>query len=193
MRGVFRLTLLSGMSAFERGAFQNRTEHRLGLGDVRDRIVRFVAEAPTDSYHFIIGTDSQGHRGYTKFATGIVIYRLGRGAWACHRSFAFPEELTTIREKLMLETILSQEVARLFDPAELRSYLRPHALNGKPEATLSAYIDIDAGTVPQVNKTAEYVQEMADQVAKTGNYVPRVKPYSYAASAYANRYTKKPF
>ncbi|MBO9597550.1 MAG: ribonuclease H-like YkuK family protein [Cohnella sp.] len=187
------MTMLHSLSALERVTFQNQTERKLGLDDVRERIVRYVADAPEEQYHFIIGTDSQGHRGYTKFATGVVLHRLGQGAWACYRQFVFPRQLTTIREKLMLETILSLEVARRFDPDDLRSGRISIAPYDTPRASvsLSAYIDIDAGTVPQVNKTAECVREMVELVTVTGNYEPRVKPYAYAASSYANRHTKK--
>ncbi len=173
------MTMLHSLAALEHVAFQNQTERKLGLNDVRERVARYVADAPEASYHFIIGTDSQGHRGYTKFATGIVIHRLGQGAWGCYRQFAFPRQLTTIREKLMLETILSLEVARRFDPSGL----------GAP-ADLAAYIDIDAGTVPRINRTAECVQEMVELVSVMRKYEPRVKPYAYAASSYANRHTK---
>ncbi|MFC5530931.1 ribonuclease H-like YkuK family protein [Cohnella yongneupensis] len=187
------MTMLHSMCAPERIVFQNKTERGLGLEDVRERVLQFVAEAPASNYHFIIGTDSQVHRGYTKFATGVVIHRLGQGAWACYRQFAVPRELTKIREKLMLETIFSQQIAHRFDPDELRSCLKPQTLNAKSGASLLAFIDIDAGTVMHVNKTAQYVQEMADCVLSTGQYAPRVKPYAYAASSYANRYTKRPF
>ena len=186
------MTMLHSLAELSLVAFQNQTERKLGLDDVRERVARYVAEAPEENYHFIIGTDSQGHHGYTKFATGVVIHRLGQGAWACYRQFAFPRQLTTIREKLMLETILSLTVARHLDPDEFRRIRQSIASHEKPgaSASLHAYIDIDAGTVPQVNKTAECVQEMVEMVAVTGNYEPRVKPYAYAASSYANRHTK---
>lgn len=186
------MTMLHSLSALDRVAFQNQTERGLGIEDVLDRVVRFVSEAPTEDYHFIVGTDCQVHRGHTKFATGIVVHRLGKGVWACYRQFAIPRELTTIREKLMLETTLSQRVACQFDPETLRACLRPPPPNAKGGATLRAYIDIDAGTVQQVNRTAEFVQEMAERVEAMGQYAPRVKPYACAASSYANRYTKRP-
>ncbi len=186
------MTMLHSLSALDRIAFQNKTERGLAVADVLERVVRFVSEAPTEDYHFLVGTDSQVHRGHTKFATGIVVHRLGIGVWACHRQFAVPRELTTIREKLMLETTLSQRVACQFDLALLRDCLKRHP-NASAEPTLRGYIDIDAGTVSHVNRTAEYVREMADRVEAMEHYAPRVKPDASAASAYANRYTKRPF
>ncbi|MGG1311492.1 ribonuclease H-like YkuK family protein [Cohnella laeviribosi] len=172
--------------------FQNLSESRLSVDDVMVRITRFIAQDPKSAYHFVIGTDSQVHRGYTKFVTGIVIHRLGKGAWACYRQLALPRELTSVKEKLSLETSFSQSVASCFDEAALarmEELLLPYVYQG---AMLETFIDIDAGTEPIVNKTSLYVQEMVERVEAMGSYAPRVKPDAFVASAYANRYTKKP-
>jgi uncharacterized protein len=172
--------------------FQNLSESGLSLADVYLRILRFIREDPRAVYHFVIGTDSQVFRKHTKFVTGVVIYRQGKGAWACYRHIAVPRAITSIREKLALETSFSEKVADYFDPetiGRMEDILLPFAYQG---ASLRTYIDIDAGTVPVVNETALYVQEMMSRVEATGMYVPRVKPEAYAASCYANRFTKKP-
>jgi predicted RNase H-related nuclease YkuK (DUF458 family) len=182
--------MMNTISKVDELSFQNVTESNLTLEDVLGRILRFMTQDPKGAYHFVIGTDSQVHRGHTKFVTGIVIYRLGRGAWACYRQLAVPRELTSIREKLTLETSFSQRVAGYFDPYVVRrmeEILVPHIYQG---VTLETFIDIDAGTDPVINKTALYVQEMVDRVEAMEMYAPRVKPEAYAASTYANRYTK---
>ncbi|MEI7026876.1 ribonuclease H-like YkuK family protein [Paenibacillus sp. y28] len=171
--------------------FQNVSERSLSLQEVQDRIMQFMSQDPKALYHFVIGTDSQVHRGYTKFVTGIIIHRLGKGAWACYSQVAIPRELTSIKEKLVLETTLSQRVAGFFAEGpltQMEELLLPHVYQG---AMLYSYIDIDAGTEPVVNQTSLYVQEMVDRVEAMGMYSPRVKPYSYGASAYANRFTKQ--
>lgn len=171
--------------------FQNTTESNLTLDDVMQRILRFIAQDPKAVYHFVIGTDSHVHRGYTKFVTGIVIRRVGQSAWACYRQVVVPRELRSIREKLALETSFSQQVAAYFDAEAVRrmeELLLPYVYQG---AMLEMYIDIDAGTEPIVNKTSRYVQEMVKRVEAMGHYAPRVKPEAYVASAYANRYTKR--
>nr|WP_306220651.1 ribonuclease H-like YkuK family protein [Cohnella sp. WQ 127256] len=171
-------------------SFQNLTESDLSLDLVLERILQFIAQEPKGAYQFIIGTDSQVHRGHTKFVTGIVINRIGKGAWACNRQLAVPRQLTSIREKLALETSFSQRLASFFDIAavsQMENLLMPYVYQG---ATLETYIDIDAGTEPDINKTALYVQEMIDRVEAMGIYAPRVKPESCVASSYANRFTK---
>jgi predicted RNase H-related nuclease YkuK (DUF458 family) len=122
--------------------------------------------------------------------TGIVIHRIGKGAWACYRQLALPRQLTSIREKLTLETSFSQRVAGYFDACavtRMEELVLPHVYQG---AMLETFIDIDAGTEPVINKTALYVQEMVDRVEAMGMYAPRVKPDACVASAYANRFTK---
>jgi predicted RNase H-related nuclease YkuK (DUF458 family) len=188
--GVIDLTMMNTISMSDELSFQNVTESNLSLELVLRRILRFITQDPKCTYHFVIGTDSQVHRGYTKFVTGIVIYRLGKGAWACYRQIAVPRELISIKEKLTLETSFSQRVAGFFDVnavTQMEEPLLPYVYQG---AMLETYIDIDAGTEPVINKTALYVQEMVDRVEAMGMYAPRVKPDAYAASSYANKYTK---
>jgi len=186
------MALMRTISKWDDLTFQNLSERGMSLEQVRDRIWRFMSKDPQGTYHFVIGTDSQVHRGHTKFVTGIVIHRVGRGAWACYRPLAIPRQLTSIREKLCLETSFSQRVALFFEDegalARMEQLLLPYAYQG---ATLSTYIDIDAGTEPVVNKTARYVQEMVDKVEAMGSFAPRVKPEACVASSYANRYTKQ--
>ncbi|WP_080834692.1 ribonuclease H-like YkuK family protein [Cohnella massiliensis] len=180
------------IAASDEMVFQNLSESRLSVDDVMDRIVKFMARDPQSVYHFVIGTDSQVHRGHTKFVTGIVVHRLGKGAWACYRQLALPRELTSIKEKLTLETSLSQSVAHCFGEeaiGRMEELLLPYVYQG---AMLETYIDIDAGTEPIVNKTSLYVQEMVERVEAMGSYAPRIKPDSIVASSYANRFTKKP-
>lgn len=172
--------------------FQNVTERRLSFDDVLQRILRFMAQDPASLYHFVIGSDSQVYCGYTKFVTGIVIHRPGKGAWACYRQVIVPREMTSVKEKLSMETSLSQEVASYFagDAVhQMEEVLLPYVYQG---ASLQSFIDIDAGTRPIVNKTSLYVQEMVERVEAMGIYRARVKPESVVASSYANRYTKNP-
>ncbi|TVY03345.1 hypothetical protein FPZ45_03590 [Cohnella terricola] len=185
------MTMMSTISKWDDLYFQNLSECGMSLDLVLERILRFISIDPKGSYQFIIGTDSQVHPGYTKFVTGIVIRRVGRGAWACYRQLAIPRQLASVREKLTLETSFSQRVAGYFEENALRNMgeiILPYAHQG---ATLETYIDIDAGMEPVISKTASYVHEMMEKVEGMGSYAPRVKPEAYVASSYANRYTKQ--
>lgn len=147
---------------------------------------------PAATYKFIIGTDCQVHSGHTKFITGVVIQRLGKGAWACYRQVIVHRALHSIKEKLSMETALSEEIATYFDEAkreDMENIVLPHLYQG---ASFDMYIHIDAGDDENKNRTAKYVQEMVTRVESVG-MVPVIKPDCYVASAYANRFSKKPY
>ncbi|MCM3748454.1 ribonuclease H-like YkuK family protein [Paenibacillus pasadenensis] len=173
--------------------FHNVKEQHMSVDEVAERLLRFVAEDPRASYHFAIGTDCQVHPNHTKFITGLVLHRIGRGAWACYRPYVLGRELDSIHEKLAFETTLSQEMAAYLEELSvvrrMEELLLPHVYQG---AELCTFIDIDAGTEPCVSPTALYVQEMVARIQTIGSYVARVKPEAYVASSYANRFTKRP-
>jgi predicted RNase H-related nuclease YkuK (DUF458 family) len=170
--------------------FRNTSEKSLSLEQVHERIIRFIKLDPKAAYKFIIGTDCQVHKGYTQFITGVVIQRPGNGAWACYRQVIIPRPFVSIKEKLSTETALSEEVALFFSEdkrKEMEDIVLPFVYKG---SSLDAYIHIDAGSDPVKNKTALYVAEMVLRVESLG-MVAVIKPDSYVASAYANRYSKK--
>ncbi|UJF35424.1 ribonuclease H-like YkuK family protein [Paenibacillus hexagrammi] len=171
--------------------FRNTTEQGLTIDDVHHRILRFMRLDPTGTYRFIIGTDCQVHAGYTKFISGIVIQRMGKGAWACYRQVFIPRALRSVREKLSTETALSEEIAMYISEdkrKEMEDIVVPYIYKG---ASIDMFIHIDAGADVLRNKTAPFVDEMMRRVESVG-MVPVIKPDCYAASSYANRYTKKP-
>ncbi|TXK75944.1 ribonuclease H-like YkuK family protein [Paenibacillus sp. N3.4] len=172
--------------------FRNTTERGLSLNMVHERILHFMRLDTQATYKFIIGTDCQVHPGHTKFITGIVIQRMGKGAWACYRQVIVQRALHSIREKLSMETALSEEIAMFFDESKRRSMediVLPNVYQG---ASFDMYIHIDAGDDRNKNRTAKYVQEMISRVETMG-MVPVIKPDCYVASSYANRYSKTPF
>jgi predicted RNase H-related nuclease YkuK (DUF458 family) len=59
-------------------------------------------------------------------------------------------------------------------------------------ASVEMFIHIDAGKDKLKNKTAMFVEEMVRRVESMG-MVPVIKPDSYVASSYANRFSKKPY
>ncbi|MNI20122.1 hypothetical protein D3C73_735810 [compost metagenome] len=169
--------------------FTNTTERRIEIDTVFSRIKSFMRREPHATYNLIIGTDGHVHRGFTKMITGIIIRRENRGAWACYRQVIIPREIMSVRDKLSTETSLSEEIACYFDDqkrSQLEDILLPFVYHG---AALDNFIHIDAGHDKAVSKTALYVSEMVDRVESLG-WLPVIKPDSYAASSYADRYSK---
>jgi predicted RNase H-related nuclease YkuK (DUF458 family) len=172
--------------------FRNTTEKGLSLEKVHERILHFMRLEPKANYKFIIGTDCQVHPGHTKFITGIVIQRMGKGAWACYRQVILPRALHSVKEKLSSETFYSEEIALFFQErrrCEMEDIVLPYLYQGD---SFEMYIHIDAGSDELRNKTAMYVDEMVRRVESVG-MVPVIKPDSYVASSYANKFSKKPY
>ncbi|MFP3813803.1 ribonuclease H-like YkuK family protein, partial [Bacillus sp. SIMBA_005] len=71
----------------------------------------FVQKDPRSSYVLSIGTDSQVYRDYTKFITALHLHRTGKGAWGCLKNHDLARPIHSLREKISLETAISQEMA----------------------------------------------------------------------------------
>ncbi|PYI53616.1 ribonuclease H-like YkuK family protein [Paenibacillus flagellatus] len=171
--------------------FQNACGKRLTLEDVFRHVASFMVQRPQAEYRFMIGTDCQAHARATTFVTGLVIQRVGDGAWACYRKLTVPRRLHSIRQKLSVETLLSEDIARLWKDrydGRLEHIVRPYARQG---AAFARYVDIDAGDDLEANGTAPFVAEMVGRVEALG-FAARIKPDAVVASAYANRHTKRP-
>lgn len=169
--------------------FQNVSERRMTLEDVFGWIAGFMEKEPKGCYRFIVGTDCQAHSRTTTFVSGIVIHRLGNGAWACFRKITVPRRVFSIRQKLSMETAMSQEIISAFGRERLHlleDIVLPYVYQG---SSFRAFVDIDAGSDEQVNETAPFVMEMVQRVEAMG-LTARIKPDAVIASSYANRYTK---
>lgn len=168
--------------------FHNIKEKNMDFDTVFTRIQDFMKRNPRGNYRLMFGTDSQVHPNKTVFITGIVIQSEGKGAWACIRETIVPRQMTNLHEKISYETSLTEEVVSLFDEAhknQLIDIVLPHIYKGAT-FTIEGHIDIGAG---KQNKTRLFVREMTARIASMG-LEPKIKPDSFVASCYANRYTK---
>ncbi|WP_082235109.1 ribonuclease H-like YkuK family protein [Halobacillus massiliensis] len=169
-------------------SFQNITESHMTFEDVFTHIINFMKEDPIANYRLMLGTDSQVHFDHTLFITGIVIHRVGKGAWACIRKVKIPRCMDTLHERISYETTLTEEVACLFTKEridQMIDIILPHIYKDAT-FTMEGHIDIGAG---DRNRTRVYVNEMIARIESLG-FEPKIKPDSIAASCYANKYTK---
>lgn len=170
--------------------FQNLSERNMSVEDVFAKIGKFMKLRPQAEYRLIIGTDCQVHARSTTFVTGVVIQRVGNGAWACYRKLSLPRRFSSIGQKLSFETSLSEQIAvelRERYRSTLEDIVQPYVYQG---ASFEMFVDIDAGSDAIVNKTAPFVAEMVRRVEALG-FTARIKPEAVIASSYANRYTKQ--
>ncbi|AZB42631.1 hypothetical protein CEF21_10210 [Bacillus sp. FJAT-42376] len=167
-------------------AFYNVTEENMSLEDVIARLKGFLRKDPRSVYILSIGTDSHVHHKETKFITAIHLHRVGKGAWGCLKNFVIPRPISSVHEKISTETALSQELAYSFVTlylGELSDILIPFSEEG---ADLSFEIHLDIG---RKGATKDLIQEMTGRITAMG-LEARIKPDSYTAFSYANRYTK---
>ncbi len=169
-------------------SFQNLQERNMSFEDVFNRILKFMNRNPRGNYRLMIGTDSQVHHDYTLFITGIVIQSEGKGVWACIRKVSVPRKMGRLHERISKETSLTEETVALFTEDKknrMIDIILPHIYQGAT-FTMEGHIDIGSG---KKNKTKIYVEEMMARIESMG-LEPKIKPNSFVASSYANRFTK---
>ncbi|WP_416150794.1 ribonuclease H-like YkuK family protein [Salipaludibacillus sp. HK11] len=169
-------------------SFENSQEKNMTFAQVFERIVKFMNRYPNGNFRLMVGTDSQVHPMYTRFITGVVIQQKGKGVWACIRRNVVSRKMTNLHERISFETSLTEEVASLFTDErkeELINIVLPHVYKGS-SFTIEGHIDIGCG---ERNKTRIFVREMVSRIESMG-IDPKIKPDSFVASGYANRYTK---
>ncbi|WP_221564989.1 ribonuclease H-like YkuK family protein [Alkalihalobacillus sp. TS-13] len=168
--------------------FKNLTYSHLTFDEVFNHIITFMKKEPLGNYKLMIGTDSHVYQNETIFITGLVIQRVGRGAWACYRKLRYPEPIRNLHQKISIETSLTEEVAFLFNESlknKLVHIVLPHVYKGS-SFCMEGHLDIGKG---KRNKTREFVAEMVARIEAHG-IEAKIKPESLVASSYANRYTK---
>jgi predicted RNase H-related nuclease YkuK (DUF458 family) len=166
--------------------FYNVSESQMSFQTVIERIKGFILKDPRSEYVLSIGSDSHVHQKETKFITAIHLHRVGKGAWGCLKVHSEKRPIISVREKISMETALSQEIAYYFITkylSDLTDLLIPYAEEG---ADLLFEIHLDIG---RKGMTKELIQEMTGRIEAMG-VEAKIKPDSYAAFSYANRYTK---
>lgn len=172
--------LLGNVLSFdEETVFQSLRGEHLVFHEVYEGILSFIKDDPDSSYKISIGTDSQVITG-TVFVTCIHVHRIGKGAIGFLHKCQMQRPVKNLREKIYLETCASLQLAYLFDDEKIQ---RISEILGR-RVTFEFHIDV--GTK---GPTKGLINEMVGMV-KGLNFVPRIKPDSYCASSFADRYTK---
>ncbi|MBO8178532.1 ribonuclease H-like YkuK family protein [Aeribacillus pallidus] len=166
--------------------FTNTSDGVMTFDVVFQKIQSFILQDPTACYVLSIGSDSQTYQKETRFITAIHLHRKGKGAWGCIRKLIIPRPIDSIREKISLETSLSQEIAYLFTDDHLLSLSELIVPYEKKGASLTIEIHLDIG---RKGLTKELIQDMVGRITAMGMDA-RIKPESYTAFSYANRYTR---
>jgi predicted RNase H-related nuclease YkuK (DUF458 family) len=166
--------------------FRNSRHKDLTLDQVYEMLVSFLKQAPHNEYRLSIGTDSQVGTNETVFVTAIHLHKIGKGATGFFTTQVLPRPLFSLREKIYYETSKTLELAAWFTSEKMDRLVECILTTMGRPGDIHFEFHIDVGTV---GPTRELINEMVAMANGTG-FEPKIKPESYAASCYANRYTK---
>lgn len=136
-------------------------------------IKNYIKSDRTCKYKISIGTDSQNFN-VTKVVVVVAVWRVGKGGIFFY-DIKNVDKISNLRQKIFYETSLSIELAQ-----RLSEKLNKEVLN----CDMSIHVDIgDDGL------TSKMIPEILGWVRSCG-FACNIKPYSYAASSIANKYSK---
>lgn len=165
--------------------FFNSMQKNMSFADVIASIRYFIKANPDCHYRIAVGTDSQVKGRYTCFATGIHVHRLGQGAWCCISKTIENKQYKNLKEKISKETLMTYEMVYMLND-QLMETLYDFSVKYKNfDCKLEAHIDV--GTK---GETRKLIREMVGYFEGMG-IDAKIKPESFVASSYANRYSKK--
>lgn len=166
------------------GQFFSPSSGNMEFNQVIDEIYGYVSEQPEFFYDIVVGCDSPSSD-KPFFPIAIVVLRTGAGGRFFLKKMRYPESymkrFINWKNRILQEVYLSCELA-----LSLRD-----ALENKLGKTMSPfnyqfqYIHADVG---EQGKTKEMVKEVTGLI-KSNGFEPRIKPFSFAASVVADRYT----
>jgi predicted RNase H-related nuclease YkuK (DUF458 family) len=159
--------------------FISPSKGKMTIDRMVDDLVAFMDEEPDCFYRLVIGSDSKSHRlngeQEIDFVTAVVIHRKGKGGryfWQKRKI----GNLTTLRDKIYTETLLSIKLAEKLVPQFTQR------LNGE-RYRLEIHIDVG-----DVGSTREMIKEVVGMVNGNG-FTAKTKPESYGAFVVADKHT----
>jgi len=167
--------------------FKNSQYKNLTFEQVYELLLDFIKEAPDYQYRLSIGTDSQV-KNSTVFATAIHLHRVGRGAIGFISTQVVSRPIRSIREKIYKETCRTLEVAALFTPDKIDRIVEILLSSREHHGDIKFEFHLDIGTS---GATKDLIGEMI-AIASGTAFEPKIKPESYAATSYADKYAKNP-
>jgi hypothetical protein len=163
------------------GKFFSPSKGDLSLEQVIKEIFGYMQESPESQYEVVVGCDSPSSD-KPFFPIAIVVLRTGFGGRfflkKMHYDDNFLKRFVNWKNRILQEVYLSCELA-----LSLREELeKENKLGLKYQFE---YIHADVG---ERGKTKEMVKEVVGLI-KSNGFEPKIKPYSFAATVVADRYT----
>jgi len=166
---------------FRNGYFFNPTKGNLSFDDVITEIFAYMAEESKRQYEIVVGCDSASLE-QPHFPATIVVRRLGAGGRFFLKKISYGgKKFYNFKQRILQEVLLSCELALVLrETLEVRKLILPADLRWD-----FSYIHADVG---ERGATREMVREVTGLIRGNG-FEPMIKPFSFAASAIADKYT----
>jgi len=164
--------------------FRTLSNNVMTFAEVYEEIIRFIEADTNCSYTISVGTDSQV-TSRTILVSCILVHRVGRGAIGFFHKSEIQRPVFSLREKIYLETYASLQLAYMFDDSRI-SRINSIVNSNKKSRGVTFEFHIDVGTK---GKTKTLINEMV-RLVRGSMFIPKIKPDSYCASTFADRYTK---
>lgn len=162
--------------------FKTARGEEIEKAQIVKRIADFILEDTLSQYELTVGTDSQNHKD-TKMVEVIAIHRKGRGGMFFYNTEHI-RRISNLRQKINEETMRSLNLANgIVDQLEEILFDNEVLID---DLDISFQIHCDIGNY---GKTNMLIKEITSWVQSYG-YSCCIKPYSYAASDIADRYSK---
>ena len=169
------------MDLFLSEKFYNPTRGSLSLPEVLEEIVAYMQEKSHKYYEVIVGCDSSATEDPT-FPVVIVVLRKGEGGRFFLRRIHYPapRKFYNRHERILEEVLLSCQLALW-----LRENFGARAAKETDLRYNFQYIHADIG---ENGITKDMIKEVTGLIRGNG-FEPKIKPYSFAASTVADRYS----
>lgn len=168
------------------GYFFNPSKGNMEFNQVINEIYNYVSSSPEFFYDIIVGCDSPSSD-KPFFPIAIVVLKTGAGGRFFLKKMHYPENFLkrfahiNWKNRILQEVYLSCELA-----LSLRETLEKEFGKATPSFNYQfQYIHADVG---ERGKTKEMVKEVIGLIKGNG-FEPKIKPFSFAASVIADRYT----
>lgn len=168
----------------QNGNFYSPSKGNLDFSSVVKDIKDYISEQPEFFYDVVVGCDSPSSD-KPFFPIALVVLRKGAGGRFFLRKMHYPDAYlkrfmnvpTNWKQRILQEVYLSCELA-----LTLRETLTKEITESNYQFQ---YIHADVG---EHGKTKEMIKEVTGLIKGSG-FEPMIKPYSFAASVVADRYT----
>jgi len=170
------------------GQFFSPSKGNLAFAQVIKEIHEYISADSEFFYDIIVGCDSPSSD-KPFFPIAIVVLRTGAGGRFFLKKMHYPDAYlkrfmnvpTNWKQRILQEVYLSCELA-----LTLRETLEKEFGKSRPNFNYQfQYIHADVG---EQGRTKEMVREVTGLI-KSNGFEPRIKPFSFAASVVADRYT----